>query len=359
MAVETQMPILSPVDTGACGSLWNQDNDSLPNLAFPALKSVAHLWPDIICADELELRPMKGAMTNKVFECHWARKEGEDARVIVRIYGDGTEVFFRREDEIAAFERMSTAGQGPKLLARFPSGRVEEFLHCRTLGKSDLRNSEMQQQIATAMNSFHRLPMAGLRESRLWARLRAWLDTALRIVPKAQVREFGLENLGSAVAALERRLGGPLERVGFCHNDLQYGNIMVDERTGAITLIDYEYSAYNAVAFDIANFFCEMAADYHTSTPHALDYALYPSYEERFRFVSAYLRPTACGDASPGHEEVAALVEGAEAYKILSHIHWGLWGLISGAVSDISFDYVEYARQRFQQYELLKPHALG
>ncbi len=39
---------------------------------------------------------------------------------------------------------------------------------------------------------------------------------------------------------------------------------------------DYEYSSYNPVAYDIANHFCEMAADYHTETPHILDYTKYP-----------------------------------------------------------------------------------
>jgi hypothetical protein len=39
---------------------------------------------------------------------------------------------------------------------------------------------------------------------------------------------------------------------------------------------DYEYSSYNPVAYDIANHFCEMAANYHTDTPHILDYSKYP-----------------------------------------------------------------------------------
>lgn len=42
------------------------------------------------------------------------------------------------------------------------------------------------------------------------------------------------------------------------------------------TLQDYEYASYNPVAFDLANHFCEMAANYHTETPHVLDYSLYP-----------------------------------------------------------------------------------
>lgn len=39
---------------------------------------------------------------------------------------------------------------------------------------------------------------------------------------------------------------------------------------------DYEYASYNPVAYDIANHFCEMVANYHSDTPHILDYTLYP-----------------------------------------------------------------------------------
>ena len=39
---------------------------------------------------------------------------------------------------------------------------------------------------------------------------------------------------------------------------------------------DYEYSCYNPLAYDIANLFCEMTADYHTETPHVMQWETYP-----------------------------------------------------------------------------------
>lgn len=36
---------------------------------------------------------------------------------------------------------------------------------------------------------------------------------------------------------LEKALSKNDEKIGFCHNDLQYGNIMMDEETKAITII--------------------------------------------------------------------------------------------------------------------------
>jgi choline/ethanolamine kinase len=92
--------------------------------------------------------PLKGAMTNEVYQVRWlngapatadggeveaeaAAREREVRKVLVRIYGDGVELFFDREDEVRTFECMSRHGQGPRLLGRFTNGRVEEFIHAR------------------------------------------------------------------------------------------------------------------------------------------------------------------------------------------------------------------------------------
>lgn len=41
-------------------------------------------------------------------------------------------------------------------------------------------------------------------------------------------------------------------------------------------LQDYEYASFNPVAYDLANHFCEMAANYHSEKPHILNYSIYP-----------------------------------------------------------------------------------
>ncbi|XP_039039836.1 probable choline kinase 1 [Hibiscus syriacus] len=78
--------------------------------------------------------------------------------------------------------------------------------------------------------------------------------------------------------------------------------------------------------------------------------------EERRRFTTAYL-------ASSGNEhsdaEVEQLLVNVEKYTLANHMFWGLWGIISGHVNKIEFNYLEYARQRIQQYWLTKPLLLG
>lgn len=56
-----------------------------------------------------------------------------------------------------------------------------------------------------------------------------------------------------------------------------------------IRLIDYEYAGVNPVALDIANHWCEYAADYHTDAPHVLDYTKFPDQQHQQGFIHAYI----------------------------------------------------------------------
>jgi choline/ethanolamine kinase len=206
------------------------------------------------------------------------------------------------------------------------------------------------------MKEFHDLDMPGPKNVLLWNRLRNWLSTAKRMSSSIKEDPFRLASMDEEITTLENRCSGGCLPVGFCHNDLQYGNIMMDEVTKSITIIDYEYACYNPVAFDIANHFCEMAADYHTDTPHVLDYSKYPGVEERRRFLRVYL---SCSGVQPSDLIIDQCLQEAEKYTLASHLFWGLWGIISEHVNEIEFDYLEYARQRFQQYWLRKSELFG
>ncbi|XP_065881296.1 probable choline kinase 1 isoform X2 [Euphorbia lathyris] len=330
---------------------------SFPEELKEILMKVASEWGDVVDdLNSLEVIPLKGAMTNEVFQFNWPTKKGDVVRkLLVRIYGEGVELFFKRVDELTTFECMSKHGQGPKLLGRFEDGRVEEFIHARTLSAVDLRDPEISGFVAAKMREFHGLDMPGPRTVFLWTRMRNWLAEAKRLCSLKDAKKFQLDQLEAEISMLEEHLSQGYPDVGFCHNDLQYGNIMLDEEERSITLIDYEYASYNPVAYDIANHFCEMAADYHSDMPHILDYSKYPGLEERRRFVNAYLSST--GD-NPTEVEVEQLVNDAEFYTLANHLFWGLWGIISKYVNKLDFDYLEYARQRFEQYWLRKPQLL-
>jgi ethanolamine kinase len=45
-------------------------------------------------------------------------------------------------------------------------------------------------------------------------------------------------------------------------------------------------------------------------------------------------------------------------FSLASHYYWGLWALIQAMVSDIDFDYMEYAVLRFNEYDKRKQEVL-
>ncbi|KAL0324895.1 UNVERIFIED_CONTAM: putative choline kinase [Sesamum calycinum] len=329
---------------------------SLPEELMQLLLSLASNWGDVIDISALKVVHLSGAMTNEVYRISWpTNKENVPRTVLVRIYGDGVELFFNRDEEIRTFECLSMHGYGPKLLGQFREGRVEEFIHARTLSAADLRDPEISALIAAKMREFHNLDMPGPKNVVLWDRMRNWLSEAKCLCSPDHVKEYKLDSLEKEISLLEKSISASHQEIGFCHNDLQYGNIMIDEQSQSITIIDYEYASYNPVAYDLANHFCEMAANYHTDTPHILDYSKYPGLEERRRFVQQYLR--SAGD-EPSDEAIEQLADDIEKYTLANHIFWGLWGLISAHVNHIEFQYKEYARQRFEQYWLRKPEIL-
>ncbi|KAK4285308.1 hypothetical protein QN277_002022 [Acacia crassicarpa] len=328
----------------------------LPEEAKALLKSLASEWDNIQDADALQVIRLKGAMTNKVFQIKWPTKTGEPSRkVIVRIYGEGVENFFDRNDEIQAFEFLSKNEQGPRLLGRFSKGRIEEFIKAQTLSAPDLRDPSISALIAAKMKEFHDLDMPGPNKIILWDKIRKWIGIAKSLSSPEEIEAFYLDTIDKEIDVLEKELSSNQQRIGFCHNDLQYGNIMLNEESNSVTLIDYEYSGYNPVAYDIANHFCEMAADYHSETPHILDFSKYPDLEERKRFVQAYL--SASGQ-EPSEDEVEQMVQEAEKFTLANHLFWGLWGIISAHVNKIDFDFMEYAKQRIKEYWARKPYLL-
>ncbi|CAI5463355.1 unnamed protein product [Closterium sp. Yama58-4] len=267
-----------------------------------------------------------------------------EKRVLVRLYGPATTMLFQREHEEAVTRAMSELGLGPKLLASFGTGRVEEFLQAKPLTAEEMRQPETSRQIAWCMRRFHSLQLPGTTPgdvaSCLWSRLRRWLSLAQLLHP------WG------------------------------HGNILQERSTGRIVLIDYEYSGYAHVACDIANHFCEMAADYDRPHPHLLDYTKYPSEDEQRWFINCYLAANltapadACSSASGssirrrgapltsslGESDAEELMQAVDVFLPACHLHWFLWGIISAAVSDAEFDYMSYAQQRLVEFRKCMDH---
>jgi ethanolamine kinase len=237
----------------------------------------------------------------------------------------------------------------------------------------------------------------------LWTQLDDWLQVALRneastagggggggsgLLPTAESIRAELDWARGRVAESAAASGAPRGdenprfEVAFCHNDVLAANVLWDDISRTVQLIDFEYGGYNYAAFDLANHFNERAGGPpHDSVP---DYGLFPSAEEQREFLSDYLLARdrfggGGGGGRPGHrgEEKAdeggrsrgaglsiaaaappvdparltALGEEVRFFVLVNHLYWGLWALNqSSSEGNDVYDYLTYAVERFRQY---------
>ncbi|TYZ58651.1 hypothetical protein PybrP1_009238 [[Pythium] brassicae (nom. inval.)] len=287
---------------------------------------------DGVCAADVDVTHVGGAMTNLIFAV--TKHDGENADVLIRIYGEGTDAFFVRHEETRLFELLSAQNIGVKLLGEFGNGRVEKLLHGATFTYKQMRQPALSAQIARKMREFHQLDVAIDRAPRYLSEPRRLLAIARKKCTAAKFQ--GVVDLDDVAASVEE-----LEAV------------LADVPSPL-------YTSYNPRGFDLGNHFCEWAFDYHkTVNPHLGDFAKYPTVEQQRAFCRAYLEAEVVGtgadsdrlEAPVSDEAVDALRREANAYSLASHLFWALWGFIQAAQSEIDFDFLAYGKCRYDAFK--------
>ncbi|KAL3315552.1 hypothetical protein Ciccas_005821 [Cichlidogyrus casuarinus] len=201
--------------------------------------------------------------------------------------------------------------------------------------------------------------------------------------------------------------------VTFCHNDFQENNILVvpDQRDiGKIRLlpIDYEYCSYNFRGFDIGNHFNEMCFEYSdqlNDEGFITKENGFPNEEQQLKFLHHYLQAfyRLTGDSDDYNEcllydpssddkfedsdaripsSLTNLINLRQSQEetgdldqlplsdwekdprnlllevyygaLTSHFFWGVWSLIQTLMSNIEFNFLQYAEARFKMYQDMK-----
>ena len=118
-----------------------------------------------------------------------------------------------------------------------------------------------------------------------------------------------------------------------------------------VTFIDYEYAVSGPAAFDLANHFAEWGG-------FDCDYTVLPTTKTRRAFLELYLdsyksrlspsSPSA--KASSSSMDLDALFSLVDRFRGIPGLYWGIWALIQATISQIDFNYAEYAEIRLGEY---------
>jgi thiamine kinase-like enzyme len=257
-----------------------------------------------------------GGITNHNFRARFGGRE-----VVVRLPGNDTELLGSdRPGEREANSLAAGVGVAPEVLAHLedPVVLVTAFVDGPTMESPELREPRALAEVAAALRKIHGCGAA----------IGARFD-AFRLVEAyaAATRERGGEVPPAyevAHAAAERIEGTPALDGGapvLCHDDLLPANF-IDTPAG-IRIVDWEYAGMGNRWFDLGNF--------------AVNNELGAAEEEAF--LTAYL------GAPPTPAELAAL----RLMRLMSDFREAMWGVVQQAISDLDFDFKDYATKHFDR----------
>ncbi|GCA62556.1 hypothetical protein KIPB_004312 [Kipferlia bialata] len=292
--------------------------------------------------DDFTVTPVRGGLTNLMYAC-----AHNSIRVVVRVYGANSDAFNERDGRVT--KALGEVGMGKQVYGFFQNGRVEGWIQGRTLQPGELVDPDIAPLVGTKMAELHTLSLyenegeSGTereeeRVPTLWSLLHSWMDESESVTfdkgshNAQRLEALDLPRWREYAREVEVALASTSSPVVFAHNDLHAGNILYDPSSHSASLIDWEFASWSYRDFDIANYMGEV---------HDCDPDLFPTQSQQSHFLRGY-----CSVAGGEWQDLYRL---AVPWVPVSHLLWGFWGVIQAYKSHIpDFDYLEYARMRFE-----------
>lgn len=313
---------------------------------------------------DIVIKPLTGGLTNIIYKAD-ADKAENIKKVVVRIYGEGIEDIIDSKNERYIARQLGERGLGPAIYYEFTTpklGRIEEFLPGHVLRYEDMMVPNSSILIADFIAGTHNVEMKELsRSPSCFPLLKKYYQGALKVKtlkdkakqPILDALNLDTQEFRKDLEWLENYAKKFNSPVVFCHNDVNEGNIIAFEEKNSITIsvIDYEYGGYNYRGYDIANYLCESYIknnDEKSADGYSINAHQFPTKTFRHQFLQRYL------DKTGSNTSVQDLDDEVVAFMLASHLTWVCWAVMQAARSNISWGFIQYARDRLNEYKRQK-----
>jgi len=352
------------------------------------IKSYLTSW-EKVCPSQIKFERLAG-LSNVIWKVTSLSQVEGPSSIIFRKFGDNEEII-SRDQEHYVFTELAKTGLGPSHYGGNERARLEEFYESRCLKPSDVSNDAIRKNVAKSLANLHKVNMDALDKKPMFlkaldeqalpkvAQVKAQTD-AFSPVEREWLNEILTLTSDEEINFLKEIVPKSENCIAFSHNDLHSQNILLVERSHKLVLIDFEYSSYNYRGYDIANFFNESTIDYNNPEyPYfTLDETKFPGDDDLIDFIKYYVFFSKFGDQSfdenllfndddyfkqfiqdnwsidEFNAELKTIFDEVKVCTLLSHYYWILWSVLMGKNSDINFDYILYAKRRFDVYQKLK-----
>jgi thiamine kinase-like enzyme len=290
-----------------------------PEFTIPELTEVVARLAALLGPREGTVVQLEGGITNRNFRVNFG---GID--YVVRLPGKRTQLLgIDREAECIANKTAAELGMAPKVAALLdePSALVTAFVSGRAMRADELREPETIAEVAHDLRQLHD---SGTD-------LPTGFDSFRLVEEYAQTgREHGSEPPAGYDDALETAHAieaairdEPGHEPVPAHNDLLPANFLRDG--DRMQLIDWEYAGMGDRWFDLGNF----------AVNNELD------DDQEAQLLEAYF-------GEPADAQRRATLK---LFRFMSDFREAMWGVVQAGVSELDFDFREYAQKHFDRLE--------
>ena len=265
---------------------------------------------------KVEYEILSGGLSNNNYTC-----VVEDKKYVLRIPGEGTDVFIDRSNELGAILATAKIGVSPDVLSivKPEDAMVLPFVDGKVMNPQRIAaDDRIIVKIVDVLKSVHTEAVFDkttyvfdmIRKYTKWARERKAFfphdfDWMCHVVDK-----------------IEKAMDRDKPELAACHNDVLSENFILDE-SGKMWLLDWEYCGMNDPFFDLGDFAVE----------HPLS-----------RKQEALVTQIYCGEMQP-HRLYRILL-----HKLTADLWWSLWAMIQDKISNLDFDYYGYGIGRYARF---------
>jgi thiamine kinase-like enzyme len=290
-----------------------------PEFTIPELTEVVARLSALLGPRAGSVVQLDGGITNRNFRVNFG---GTD--YVVRLPGKRTALLgIDRAAECIANKSAAELGIAPRVatLLEEPSCLVTAFISGREMTSEELRRPEAIAEVSRALRLLHasgtELP-SGFDSFRL---VEDYAETGRQ---NGSEPPDGYDEALAAAKAIEKTVRDqPGHEPVPAHNDLLPANFLHDGRQ--IQLIDWEYAGMGDRWFDLGNFAANNELD----------------DDDEAQLLEAYF------EEPPDERRRATL----KLFRLMSDFREAMWGVVQSGVSELEFDFDEYASKHFARVQ--------
>ena len=259
---------------------------------------------------------LSGGLSNNNYTCFVDGK-----KYVLRIPGEGTDVFIDRGNERGAILATAKIGVSPEVLSivKPEDAMVIPFVDGEVMNPVTIAADDaIIVKIINVLKSVH--------ADTVFEKTTYVFDMIRKYTRWARERDaffpHDFDWMCQAADKIEKAMDRDKPKLAACHNDVLSENFILDA-SGKMWLLDWEYCGMNDPFFDLGDF--------------AVEHPLSRQQEELI--VQTY-----CGEMQP-HRLYRILL-----HKLTADLWWSLWAMIQDKISNLSFDYYGYGIGRYARF---------